>query len=443
MVRDNKFNFTKERLSKIEIPKQGDKFYMDIQARGLGLRVSYGGSKIFYLCKKISDKLYKRRIGHMDDWSIEEARNKCNELRRQIEISTNASTSTLNEITLKELLNKYINDYAIHNNQPKGVKETKQLITKHAEPFLDKKLSTINKQDVTSHFHKITSTNGIYTANRLIQSLRAIFNKGIEWGLCDKNPCIGIKKHKEKSRDRYIEVEEINAFLKSLEEEPDEMARNFFCLCLYTGLRKSVLLSLPWKNVRFESKTLYIPSNKNKKDLEEGEKGEKSGSPHIILLVDEAIEILEKIKKNNETKWVFPSNGIIKSKSGHYEEPKKAWKRILKRAEIKDLRIHDLRRTLGSWMANNGESLHIIGEALNHKSASSTGIYSRLNINSVKKGMERAVNNMYSKNKETSELSTQELIEYLRKQNIESSKQIEELKKQNEKLKKQVEELKK
>ena len=444
MVRDNKFNFTKERLSKIEIPKRGDKFYMDIQARGLGLRVSYGGSKIFYLCKKISNKLYKRKIGHMDDWSIEEARNKCNELRREIErtTSTDSNQSLVNEITLRELLDKYINDYAVYNNQPYSIEETKRRITKYAKPLLDIKLSMITKEEVSSYFIKSTR-NGIYTANKLIQSLRAIFNKGIEWSLCDKNPCIGIKKHKEKSRDRYIEVEEINAFLKSLEEEPDEMARNFFCLCLYTGLRKSVLLSLPWKNVRFESKTLYIPSNKNKKDLEEGEKGEKSGSPHIILLVDEAIEILEKIKKNNETKWVFPSNGIIKSKSGHYEEPKKAWKRILKRAEIKDLRIHDLRRTLGSWMANNGESLHIIGEALNHKSASSTGIYSRLNINSVKKGMERAVNNMYSKNKETSELSTQELIEYLRKQNIESSKQIEELKKQNEKLKKQVEELKK
>ena len=64
MVKDNKFNFTKERLSKIEIPKQGDKFYMDTQARGLGLRVSYGGSKIFYLYKKISNKLHKRKIGY-------------------------------------------------------------------------------------------------------------------------------------------------------------------------------------------------------------------------------------------------------------------------------------------------------------------------------------------------------------------------------------------
>ena len=54
MARDNKFNFTKERLLKIEPPKQGDKFYMDTQARGLGLRVSHIGNKIFYLYKGIN-----------------------------------------------------------------------------------------------------------------------------------------------------------------------------------------------------------------------------------------------------------------------------------------------------------------------------------------------------------------------------------------------------
>lgn len=40
--------------------------------------------------------------------------------------------------------------------------------------------------------------------------------------------------------------------------------------------------------------------------------------------------------------------------------------------------IHDLRRTLGSYMAITGASLPIIGKALNHKSQDSTEIYGRL-----------------------------------------------------------------
>ena len=89
-------------------------------------------------------------------------------------------------------------------------------------------------------------------------------------------------------------------------------------------------------------------------------------------------------------------------------------------------------------MANNGESLHVIGGTLGHKSSSSTKIYSRLHINSMRKGIKGAVNNMNSRNKETSELSTEKENIILRKQNIESNRQIEELKKQIEELKKQI-----
>jgi len=65
--------------------------------------------------------------------------------------------------------------------------------------------------------------------------------------------------------------------------------------------------------------------------------------------------------------------------SGYLIEPSKGWKRILKRAGIEDLKIHDLRRTLGSWQPKQGASLAIIGKSLNHKNIATTEIYARLN----------------------------------------------------------------
>ena len=296
----------------------------------------------------------------------------------------------------------------------------------------------ITKEEILSHFIK-TTRNGIYTANRLIQNLHAIFNKGIEWGLCDKNPCIGIKKHKEKSRDRYVDTKEMNIFLKTVEEEPNKMIADFFLTCLYTGARKGNVLSMKWENINFKDKMWYVPDTKN-------------GEPQNVPLDDIAIEVLNRRKENNSTKWVFPSE---LSASGHLEEPKKVWHRIVKKAGIRNLRIHDLRRTLGSWMANNGETLHVIGGTLGHKSPSSTRIYSRLHINSMRKGVKGAINNMNGKNKEGRELSieeenkegkesyTQELIKHLIKQNTEISKQMEEIKKEMEELKKETKEAKK
>ena len=106
-------------------------------------------------------------------------------------------------------------------------------------------------------------------------------------------------------------------------------------------------------------------------------------------------------KKENEKlgledfqkQWVFPS---FSSKTGHLADPKRAWKRILEKAQIQDLRIHDIRRTLGSYQAITGASLPVIGKSLGHKSSQATQIYSRLNNDPVRQSMEKAIGLMGS-----------------------------------------------
>ena len=83
---------------------------------------------------------------------------------------------------------------------------------------------------------------------------------------------------------------------------------------------------------------------------------------------------------------MFPGDG----KHGHYHDPRKGWLRILKRAGIENLRLHDLRRTLGSWQAKTGASLVVIGKSLGHKSPQATAVYARLDLDPVRKSMETA-----------------------------------------------------
>ena len=52
-----------------------------------------------------------------------------------------------------------------------------------------------------------------------------------------------------------------------------------------------------------------------------------------------------------------------------------AWGRIRKAAGLNDLRIHDLRRTVGSWLVRDGASLHLVGSVLNHKDQKTTAGY--------------------------------------------------------------------
>ena len=70
--------------------------------------------------------------------------------------------------------------------------------------------------------------------------------------------------------------------------------------------------------------------------------------------------------------------------------PKEAWKRLIKRANIEDLRIHDLRRTAGSYMAIQGVSPTIIGKALGHRSQAATAMYARLTQDPVRQALIKA-----------------------------------------------------
>ena len=70
----------------------------------------------------------------------------------------------------------------------------------------------------------------------------------------------------------------------------------------------------------------------------------------------------------------------------HIVEPKSAWRRIIARAALSDVRPHDLRRSLGSWMAITGAGLPIVGKMLGHTQPTTTAIYARLSVDPVRAG---------------------------------------------------------
>jgi len=111
----------------------------------------------------------------------------------------------------------------------------------------------------------------------------------------------------------------------------------------------------------------------------------KNGDSLTVNLTRHALAVLQR-RYDTKTSdcWVFPGTG----KTGHLVSPKNAWKKILQRAEISDLRIHDLRRTVGSYMAIQGVDSKIIGKALGHRSIQATAVYSRLTQDPVRRALE-------------------------------------------------------
>lgn len=166
----------------------------------------------------------------------------------------------------------------------------------------------------------------------------------------------------------------LKEFLAKLREEKNIPFRDYIYLSLFTGARQANVLSMRWDQFDFDLALWHIPITKNKES-------------QTLPLSSLALQVLKDRydKRDKSNPWVFPSDG----KTGHLVEPKTAWKKFCGKT-FKDLRMHDLRRTLGSYMAMNNQSLQIIGKVLGHKSPTATQIYSRLAFDSLKQAMEAA-----------------------------------------------------
>ena len=94
----------------------------------------------------------------------------------------------------------------------------------------------------------------------------------------------------------------------------------------------------------------------------------------MVTVGTAVIEVLKGIEKLNGNQFVLPAM----RGNGHYMGLQKDWDTIRTLAGIKDVRLHDLRRTFASTAAMQGESLLIIGKMLGHSDPKTTTIYAHL-----------------------------------------------------------------
>ena len=106
-----------------------------------------------------------------------------------------------------------------------------------------KKLSTITKRDISLLHANIGKTRQTH-ANRVLALISSVFGRAVEYGLWEElNPCQGIKRFKEQSRDRFLSADELARFFQTLELEPNDTARDYF---IPESVTPSAGFSLPW-----------------------------------------------------------------------------------------------------------------------------------------------------------------------------------------------------
>lgn len=372
--------------------------YYDVwcaKMQGLHIRVSPKG-KMTYRCLYQRGKI--KTLGKVGILSLTQAREQAKQLLAQVAMGQlpDAFSKSKNDIPV---LKDYIDhDYAAWRlaSRKNASDDLRRLRVNFIGIFGDKKLTDIHVLDLEKWCSKRLS-QGIMAAtiNRDMTILKAAFSKAVVWQLIKENPLTQWRPLKVDSQPkvRYLEEEEEKRLRKSLETREVEIKvkrssgnvwrsergyelrqdltkqkfvdylKPMVLLSLNTGIRKGECLKLKWENVDFTQEMLTIV----------GEDAKSAKTRHIPLNREALMVLTEWRKQTCSNVFVF-----LGKEGNAYTTVKKSWCTLLKKADIKNFRWHDIRHHFASKLVMRGVDLNTVRELLGHSDLTMTLRYAHL-----------------------------------------------------------------
>lgn len=342
---------------------------------GFGVRVYPGGAKAYVLSYRVKGRKRLMTIGGCGAMTIDEGRKRAKKHLVSVEDGGDPldSKQTLAKAgTVADLAEVYLSRYAkVHKRSWRD--DERRLAKYITKKWGNLKASAIKRADVAT-LHGSIGKDHPYEANRNVELISKMFDLGEKWGFVPgghSNPAKGIEHYAEHKRDRWVTPEELPAIATAIDKEANIYIRSAMWLYLLTGLRKTELLRAKWEDVDSTRNELRLPQT-------------KAGRIHYVPLSGAAVTLLDQIPRVKANPHV-----LVGAKEGsHLVNINKAWKRIRDDAGVADVRLHDLRRTVGSWLAQAGNSLHLIGRVLNHSTQATTAVYARFAQDHVREALE-------------------------------------------------------
>ncbi len=240
----------------------------------------------------------------------------------------------------------------------RSIGEMERHLRRDAEPLHRRGLGEINRLAIADLLGGIERRSGAATRNKVRTTLSGFFNWAIAEGLAEINPVTGTYKADETPRDRVLSDAELSLIWRSLR---DDNYGDIVRLLVLTGQRRKEIGSLRWSEIDFDRALIVLPAERV-----------KNGRPHSVPLSPEALRILEgrcaKHRSNTRTDFLFGKAGFT-----GWSECKDRLDEALG-ATVKPWRLHDIRRTVATGMAELGVLPHIVEACLNHISGHKAGV---------------------------------------------------------------------
>lgn len=190
------------------------------------------------------------------------------------------------------------------------------------------------------------------TMNRYVSFLRRLFGEAVKWGYLAQSPAAAVKTLKEEQRvPEALTEDQANALIGEMPPH----ARHAVALALDTGLRRSELFRLAWRDIDWKRNQLTVRRS-------------KTGKFRTIPLTQRAVQALKAQREQGKDRdLVF---GFV--------DLKKSLASAGRRIGVEGLHIHMLRHTFATRLRDRGASIDRIGALLGHASYEMTLRYAQL-----------------------------------------------------------------
>ncbi len=344
----------------------GKGIYWDSQLPGFGLRV-HPRSKSFVLFVRDENKKKRQTVvGHVGDLTLVDAR----ERARQIKEGKTTEPQKKG-FSVAEACQIYLDEYAKEHKRSwlKDEQRIKRLILPALGAMRMESLTPVDAM----RWHK--GIKAPYEANRALEVLSCVYNYHLKMcRIACPNPCRAVIPNREEPRDRYLTVDEIRRLRAAIDELPAS-PRAALLLLMYSGRRLNEVLTLEWADVRLTSE--FGPY------FEIGADKCKQKKKQIVPLSPPAVDAISSLSITS--RFVFPSPDNLDEPRARIE---KRWKWAVKKAGIENVRMHDLRRSVASALAQNGRTALEAASAIGDTAQTAERHYIHFGVGNVRAMLE-------------------------------------------------------
>jgi integrase len=309
-------------------------------------------------------------LGRVEAWDLKAAREEARRIVRQTHDGVDPLADR-DAPTVAKMAEKYVAE-ELPKLRPSSRADYERIVKIEIVPALGKLRCTDVTTDDVARLHRKITERAPYRANRVKAVLSAMFNVALrQWRWVKENPCRSVRSNAEHGRERFLQNGEVARLLEAFDRLDDQTTADMLRLLLLTGARRNEIVMMQQEHVIDGVWTRPATATKQKKASR-------------IPLSAQAQVILARQPWTGSGP-VFPGSPVA-----WRGRLRRAWDAVCRDAGITGMRLHDLRHSYASTLANMGVSLQVVGKLLGHSKMTTTQRYSHLYDETLRVATERA-----------------------------------------------------